>query len=168
MPVPRTFHTQGEVMNATSISLIAVVSTLVMFGTICFIAWTTSRAKTLAARAQAEAQIRLIDRFQSGPELVEFLQSEKGRQFVRQFQEAPKIVAANHVLGGIQKAVVVGMLGLGFLAVALFWPNLGMIIPGFLFLSLAIGFAISTAISVRVARSWRLLPPQQDERSDSP
>jgi len=155
-------------MNATSISLISIVGTLVTFGTICFIAWTTSRARTFAARAQAEAQIRLIDRFQSGPELVEFLQSEKGRQFVRQFQESPKIVAANHVLGGIQKAVVVGMLGLGFLAVALFWPNLGMIIPGSLLLSLAIGFAISTAISFRVARSWRLLPPAPDERSDSP
>jgi hypothetical protein len=155
-------------MNATSISLLGTVGTLATFGTVCFVVWTTSRAKTIAARAQAAAQTRLIDRFQSGPELLEFLRSAEGRQFVSQLQQAPRLVAADHILGGVRKGVVVGMLGLGFLAVACFWPSLGMIIPGFLLLSLAIGFCIATALSVRLARSWQVMPPVREERSDSP
>jgi len=154
-------------VNATSISLIAVVGTIATFATICFVAWTTSRAKTFAAGAQAAAQAKLIDRFESAPELMNFLKSAEGRQFVGQLQQAPRFAAIDNILGGIRKGVVVGMLGLGFLAVACFWPSLGMIIPGFLLLSLAIGFCVSTLISVRLARSWQVLPRARDERSDS-
>jgi hypothetical protein len=149
-----------------TIAWLAIGATFVTFATVCFVAWTTSRAQAIAARAQAEAQAKLIERFESA-ELVEFLKTKEGRQFVREFQHAPRSVAAAHVLGGIRKGIVVGMLGLGFLAVACFWPNLGMIIPGFLLLSAAIGFCISTWISFRLARSWRVLPPG-DEGPDSP
>jgi hypothetical protein len=155
-------------MTAAAISLISVVATLATFGTICFVAWTTSHAKTIVARAQAEAQTKLIERFESGPELVEFLKSAEGRQFISEFQQMPKIEATDHILGGIRKAIVVGMLGIGFLAVAWFWPALGMIIPGFLLLSLAVGFSISSLISVRLARSWGLFPGARGDRLDEP
>lgn len=151
-----------------AVAWVASVATVVTFATICFVAWVTSRAKTIAARAQAEAQMKLIERLESGAQLVEFLKSAEGRQFVRELQQAPRSVAAAEVLGGIRKGIVVGMLGLGFLAVACFWPNLGMIMPGFLLLSLAIGFCVSTLISFRLARSWRVLPPDGDPPSDSP
>lgn len=148
------------------IAWLAIAATFVTFAAICFIAWTTSRANAIAARAQAETQTKLIERFDSAA-LVEFLKTAEGRQFVREFQHAPRSVAAAHVLGGIRKGIVVGMLGLGFLAVACFWPSLGMIIPGFLLLSVAIGFSVSTWISFRLARSWRVLPPG-DEGPDLP
>jgi len=155
-------------MDSTAITLIATVGTIATFGTICFVAWTTSHAKEVAARAHADAQAKLFERFESGPELVEFFKSAEGREFISEFQQMPKIVATDHLIGGVRKGIVVGMLGAGFLAVACFWPRLGMIIPGFLLLSLAAGFGLSSLISVRLARSWDLLPRPRENRQNAP
>jgi hypothetical protein len=155
-------------MTSTAIVLISTVATVATFGTICFVAWTTSRAKAIEARAHAEAQTKLFERFESGPELIEFFKSAEGREFIGEFQQMPKIVASDHLLGGVRKGIVVGMLGIGFLAIACFWPSLGMIIPGFLLLSLAVGFGISSLISVRLARSWGVLPRGREPRVNAP
>ena len=151
-----------------TISLVSIVGTIATVGTICFVVWTTWRAKTLIARTQAEVQTKLIERIGSTRELVDFLRTPEGRQLVHDLQQVPRIVASDRMLGGIRKGSIVGMLGLGFLAVAIFWPSLGMIIPGFLLLALALGFSMATIVSAKLARSWAILPAREPESSGAP
>lgn len=132
-----------------------------LFGMIAFVVWTNARARTDRARVQAAVQTKLIDRFGSAPELVEFLKSPEGRQFVGDIEQLPRHVAGEQILGGIRKGVTTALLGVGFLCVYMFWDNLGMLIPGFILLTLGLGFFISTIISVKLSRSWGLLPPKK-------
>lgn len=131
------------------------------FGMIAFIVWTNARARTDRVRAQAAVQTKLIDRFGSAPELVEFLKSPEGRQFVGDIESLPRHVAGEQILGGIRKGIVMALLGIGFLIVYNFWPNLGMLIPGSILLTLGLGFFIATLVSIKLSRSWGLLPPKK-------
>ncbi|HVR38273.1 MAG TPA: hypothetical protein VMU84_04205 [Thermoanaerobaculia bacterium] len=143
--------------------LVPIFTSFASFGMVCFVVWTISRNRSMRARMQAEVQTRLIERFGTAPELVEFLKSPEGKSFVGDIERMPRYAAGDHILGGLRKGIVVALLGLGFLAVYAFWPNLGMLIPGFLLLTLGLGFAISTFVSIRLSRSWGIFPKKNDD-----
>ena len=61
-------------------------------------------------------QTKLIDRFGSAPELVSFLHSPAGRQFVTGVQSAPDVLTRERILSGFTRGVVLSTLGLAFMA----------------------------------------------------
>lgn len=130
------------------------------FAMIVLIVFFISQGRARTAQIQAEVQTRMIERFASAPEFVNFLQSSAGRQFMGGFGDAPRAVASDRILGGLSRGIVLAFLGAGFLGICLFEDsrNTGFLIAGFVLLGLGVGYMVSTLVSVRLSRSWGLVP----------
>ena len=115
-----------------------------------------TRAKQAHAAYRAQVQEKLIARFNSGPELVEFLQSPTGKQFLGEAAEAPKQRAYDRILGSIRNAIVLGFLGLGFLGLVLRGEDWAMY-PGFILTGLGLGFLVAAIVSNKLSKSWGII-----------
>lgn len=130
------------------IPIIGIVSSSVM---VVLIVYFVSRAKARRAEVQAEVQSRLIDRFGTAPELIEFLQSPAGRHFVSGVQSAPALLTRERILSGFTRAIVLSMLGAAFLALTFFYDD-DFAVPASILFSLGIGYLIATAVSWRLSK----------------
>jgi hypothetical protein len=132
---------------------------------IAFIVFIVARSKARQAEMQAEVQSKLIDRFSSAPELVEFLQSKPGKEFMGGVDTLPRLHASDRILGGIRRGIITAILGLGFLALCLSpeVANDGFLITGGILTSIGIGYFISTYVSIRLSRAWGLMGPSRSE-----
>lgn len=129
-----------------------------------------NRSRVRAAQLQTDMQSRMLDRFGSSPEFVNFLQSTAGQQFVKGFGDAPRSLAHDRILGGVNKGIVLSFLGTGFLAVCLFDQvrNAGLMIFGFVFLGLGVGYLVSSVVSIRLSKAWGLLPRLGESAATEP
>src|SRR6266536_5874885 len=96
--------------------LIPIVLGTGFFLMVAFIVWAKANARAQQARYNADVQTKLIERFGSGPELIEFLKSSEGQQFATGISKLPKLAARDRVVGGFTRAIFLTFLGLAFLA----------------------------------------------------
>ena len=129
------------------IPILGILSSSAMVVLIVFI---VSRARARKVEVQAEVQSRLIDRFGSAPELIEFLQSPAGRQFVTGVQSAPAILTRERLMSGFTRAIVLSMLGLAFLGLTFFVDH-DFAVPAAILFSLGIGYLIATFVSYKLS-----------------
>lgn len=149
-------------MEAIWIAIMGMLTSTVM---VVLIVYFIARARQRRAELQAEVQTRLIDRFGSAPELVEFLQSPAGRQFVSGVQGVPGVLARERILSGFTRSVVLTMLGLAFLGLTFFY-NDDFAVPAAILFSLGIGYFIATFISWRLSSNMGdVFRPNQNSNS---
>jgi hypothetical protein len=126
----------------------------IVFGNLVFlsliIAWWRMRQRRF--ELQAELQAKLIDKFGSTPELITFLQSSAGRQFVHGVQTGASFVTQERVLAGIRKAIIMSFLGLGLLAIWFVTDASWVSWFGLLFVFLGVGFLVAAFVSMRLSR----------------
>ena len=137
----------------------------IVLGTACFImiafiVWVNARARQNRLKMQTEMQTKLIERFNSAPELAEFLQSESGKKFVSGFEQVPVYSVRNRILFGITRSVVLTFLGIGFLLlwIARSTTDEGWLVAGVICLSLGLAFLVSTLITSRLSKTWGISP----------
>lgn len=148
--------------------LIPILGILSSSAMVVLIVYFVSRAKARRAEVQAEVQTRLIDRFGSAPELIEFLQSSAGRQFVSGVQSAPALLTRERILTGFSRAIILTMLGLAFTGLAIVYGGYHNPLPFFaaIFLALGIGYLLATFVSWRLSRHLHggdVLNPSADQ-----
>jgi len=126
-------------------------------------------------RARAELQTKVLDRLGSGREVIEFSQTEGGKQFIEALSMEnvegipSKGSPTEKILAAVQKGVILTLLGLGFLLLA--WryhredPGDFFTIIGVVGLSLGVGFLLSAGVSYRLSRSMGLLTTNDPTRS---
>ena len=107
-----------------------------------------ARVKERRAQLRADVQMKLIDRFGSASEFVQFVKSPEGKEFLG---DAPRMARANYI-GGIRNGIILGCIGLGFLFIAILQHDDGWYIPSFILLGLGIGFFVSSFLSMKLAR----------------
>jgi hypothetical protein len=112
-------------------------------------------ARTRRVQAQVEMQSKLIERFGSAPELVEFLHSPAGRQFVAGVQGAPAALTRERIMSGFTRAIIMTALGLSFVFIAFFDNDDDWIIPAAIVFSLGIGYLIATFVTYRFSKTIR-------------
>ena len=123
-----------------------------------------TRRRQAIARMQSDVHHKLIEKFASGHELADFLQTPGGVQLIGSLEEAPANKRpAEGILRSTQVGVILTLLGLGFLSLrgvihGGVGDKEGPVVIGILILSLGIGFLASSTISYRLSRSWGLLP----------
>lgn len=120
-----------------------------------------SKARTRRAELQGEMQSKLIERFGSSTELVAFLQSKAGQDFIRGVRTEPGKQARDRAAGGIRTGIFFSAIGLAFL---ILWPvtnNEGLAWPGTFLLILGLAFFASSYSLLRFSR-------ERDERLESP
>jgi hypothetical protein len=136
-------------MSGEWVSIVGII-----FGTIswmiivvAFFFWRQRRLQV-----QAEIQTKLIERFGSSPELVTFLNSQAGRDFVNGVQTGTVTVVRDQVLNSIRRAIVLTFLGLAFLALWMVMDERGLAWPAILLLAVGIGYFVSSYVAVVVGR----------------
>ena len=141
--------------------MIPIIGILASGTAAVLIVFFVSRGRQQRAEMQAQVQSKLIDRFGSAPELVEFLQSPAGRQFVSGVQTAPAVMARDRIHSGFTRAIVLTSLGAGFLFLA-YYERGGFIVPAAILFSLGIGYLLATTLTYRLSRAaMSELPPRE-------
>jgi len=159
-------------------SLMNTVSAVVIGSTIIVcMAWViTSIVSSIKQRAntrtRAEVYNRLIDKFGTAAELVDFLKSDAGLRFIEE-QAVDESQPMSRVLGSIRLGVSLALIGLGMVAVAELWyrelSDLYVVIAlgGTIALTAGAGFIISAVISYKLLKAWGLLPGLGKERAEA-
>ena len=149
-------------MDSTMIALIPIVTSLALFAMIVIIAISNNNSRKERARMQADVQNRLIDKFGSAPEFINFLASPAGRSFMNGFEAQPRLMAGDRILRGVKAATVLSFLGIAFLIIAAVEER-ELLIPGFILLGLGGGYVFSSILMVRLSRSWGLMDAKHPE-----
>lgn len=123
--------------------------TLGVFAAIVGIVWLRARVNQARLARQAETQQQLLAKFQSGSELVEFIETEEGKQFLRQFESDPNRM----ILVVLSAGVVSTVLGFGLL-VLMIWED-GFLFPGVGTTALGAGLIAAAIISKKLSDQWR-------------
>lgn len=134
--------------------IIPIIGMLTSSVTVVLIVFFVTRGRQRRMEAQVEMQSRLIDRFGTGAELVNFLHSPAGRQFVTGVQTAPDVLTRERIMSGFTRAVVLSCLGIAFVALAIAYDD-GWSVPAAIVLSLGIGYFLATLISYKLSSTVR-------------
>jgi hypothetical protein len=131
------------------------------FVMVAFIVYIIARTKARQVELQTQVQARLVDRFSTAPEFVDFLHSQEGKQFLGGVETLPKLNASDRILRGVRTGIITTFLGLGFLGLCLSREvgNDGFLIAGGVLTAIGIGNFISTYVSLRLSRAWGLMGP---------
>jgi hypothetical protein len=150
-------------MDTTYMIWIPIIGTLATAVTVVLVVFFVTRGRQRRVEAQVEMQSKLIDRFGSAPELVTFLHSPAGRQFITGVQSAPEVLTRERIMSGFTRAVVLSTLGLAFLGLTLL-DNSDWAVPASIVLALGVGYFIATYISYRLSGMHAAgeLGPQSD------
>ena len=137
--------------------LVPVLVPAVVFGSCIAIVWLILKFRQHRVEKQAEIQQQLLTKFETAGELSEFLDTDSGQQFMRQFESNPHRL----ILMMLSLGILSSFLGLGFLALTAL-SNADFLYPGIILLVLGLGFAAAAAVSRRLSVQW-----QQDDRAGS-
>jgi hypothetical protein len=138
--------------------IIPLVGMLLSFGLIYAIVVILARARQRRIELQVELQSKLIEKFGSTAELMTFLESPVGRQFVSGVQSA-RTATRNVMAVGIRRAIIVSFLGAGFIALWLITDINGLAWPGVLFLALGIGYYVAAMATARISSDTNVTFP---------
>jgi hypothetical protein len=128
-----------------------VLVPLAFFAMILAIVWLAMRKRQAQIRARSEFHKQLLDKFASGKEFAEFLESKGSQRFL---EELGSLGGGPYerTLGSLRAGVILAVLGLGFFALSLM--RRGFMIPGVIIFALGVGFLLAAAISHRLAKQW--------------
>ena len=144
---------------------LALLVPFAFFATILVIAWFFHLSRRSQMQAHAALQKQLLDKFSSGQEFAQFLESPGGQHYMRSMWSQDRWVQGR-ALRGIRAGIICTLIGLAFLALSAMRHRPGMIDPGALLLALGIGFLISAAVTRRLAERWR--DQQEHDRGKPP
>jgi hypothetical protein len=132
--------------------MIPIVGIIASSAMVVFVVYFVTRSRQRRVEAQVEMQAKLIDRFGSASELVTFLQSPAGKQFVDGVQSAPGLLTRDRVTTGFTRAIVLTMLGVGFILLT-FLESSDFAIPATIVFSLGIGYLIATFVTWKLSKT---------------
>lgn len=151
-------------------SLLNTVSAVVIGATIIICAaWiitsiVTSMKQRANTRTRTDVYNRLIDKFSSTPELIEFLRSDAGLRFIEEQTVEPSQPLMK-IMNSIRLGVSLALVGGGMLVVGNLWDRtLGddlytvIALGGTVALTAGAGFIVAAAISYKLCKSWGLMP----------
>jgi hypothetical protein len=146
------------------------IVTALAFGNVAWVAWLliTTVRRVKVARAQAEIQSKLLDKFESSQELLAYMQTDAGQRFVQ--IESEPVVTRNpqtKILGSIKVGTILACLGLGLLLLAGIFGDEAPLVLGTLALAIGLGFLVSSGISFKLSKSWGLIDGGATESSPS-
>ncbi|HYY72927.1 MAG TPA: hypothetical protein VE778_04985 [Candidatus Bathyarchaeia archaeon] len=139
----------------------------IFFTLVGFVFWiifsTIRRYKT--TKLQAELQAKLLEKFGSGRELLDYVQSDAGKQFLDSLTVEQK-TPYGRILGAAQVSIILILLSFAFLFLRsrVAGAEEGFLVFGSITLSLGVGFGLSAALSYYMSKSFGLLTESTEHR----
>ena len=145
--------------------LIPITMFLAIAVTVIWVSSNSNRRREVEARSQAEVHNRLIEKFGTSKEFVDFMQTDGGRSFLKPVVVANPAAPYRKILASITAGVILTMFGISLLImnVVAFDHEEGLIGGGSIFVMIGIGFLVSAAISYRLSKAWGLLQGRSTE-----
>lgn len=147
-------------MNSSLEVVAPMIALIGMFGMIAWIVRMTQAHKRTSklVQIQAELRSRLLERFDSAPELMEYLQSEAGLRFLESVP-TEKTSPYNRILGSLQAGIILALCGGAFLFLrtTISGAEEGFAFLGALALALGLGFLLSAGVAYFLSKSWGLI-----------
>ena len=144
----------------------------IVFSTLTTLAivWVVGRTRQKRYEVQAQVQTKLIERFGSAPELIEFLQSPSGREFISGVQSAPALLTRERVITGVSRSIMMVFIGLTFVGMYLVSEDdvRVLLVPAAIFIFLGLGFLVASAVSYQLSRRFGLAEPLMPPRPTEP
>jgi hypothetical protein len=143
------------------IEMMPIVLGVTFFIMVTLVVLISARARQNIALGRADLHAKMIDRFGSAPEFLEFIQSNAGREMLGLEKGAAQLAAHERIIATFRRAVIVGSVGIGFLLCCISpeVSNAFFIVVGCILLSLGAGFAISAFVSLKLLRQWGSVAP---------
>jgi len=133
-----------------------VLLVVAMFATIAWVVYLAADTSRRQRRMKAQAELhgRLLDKFSSASEVVNFLETPGGARFVDNLS-SDREEPANGILRSAHRGIVLIVVGAGCLGLirAYGWENNPLLVIGVILLCLGIGFLISAAVSHRLSKA---------------
>ena len=121
-----------------------------LFAMIFGIIWLRWRQQQALYQTRAEFHKQLLDKFATGRDFAEFLESKGSQRFLEELWSQ----GAQPKEKTLRNGIVVAMLGLSMLALT--WVEKDFVIPGVMLVAVGAGFLIAFAISRRLSKSRTL------------
>ena len=135
---------------------IPIIGILASSATAVMIVSAVTKSKQARVEAQVQMQSRLIERFGSAPELVQFLHSPAGQKFVSGVTTAPTYFARERIVSGFTRAIIMTALGLAFVFLAAYQNESGWIVPAAIVFALGVGYLAATFVTYRFSAKAKL------------
>ena len=162
---------QLELMDDLTVnSLLNTVSAVVIGGTIIICAaWiitsiVTSMKQRSNTRMRIDVYNRIIDKFATAPEFIEFLKSDAGLRFIEE-QTVDVSQPLRGVLNSVRLGVSLTLIGTGMITVSNLWDwvlgkdlYIVLALGGTVSLAAGIGFIIAAFVSYKLCKAWGLIP----------
>lgn len=133
---------------------------LAMFVTVGWVAYLAADMSRRQRRMKTQAELhgRLLDKFNSAHEVVEFLQTPSGAQFVDGIS-SDREEPASGILRSTHRGIILVILAAGCLGLTVPYgrENNPLLVIGVILLSLGIGFLVSAGVSHRLSRTLGLV-----------
>jgi multisubunit Na+/H+ antiporter MnhB subunit len=130
--------------------LTGILVPLGLFAMIFGIIWLRWRQQQALYQTRAEFHKQLLDKFATGRDFAEFLESKGSQRFLEELWSQ----GAQPKEKTLRNGIVVAMLGLSMLALT--WVEKDFVIPGVMLVAVGAGFLIAFAISRRLSKSRNL------------
>lgn len=150
-----------------AIPIVSIISSSIM---VVIVVYLVTNARQKRVEAQMQMQTRLIDRFGSAPELVQFLHSPAGRQFVAGVQTASTTFTRDRIVSAFTRGILLISIGVPFVLVALFDGDISWMVPATVLFCLGIGYMVAAFVTWKLsakliresaAEATATLPPDQ-------
>ncbi len=147
-----------------TISAVVIGSTIIISSAWVITSVVASMRQRANTRMRAEIYHKLIDKFGSASELIEFLRSDAGLRLIEEQAVEPSQPLAG-ILRSIRLGVSLALVGGGMIIVANIWDmTLGhdmwvaLALCGTVALTAGVGFLIAAAVSSKLCKRWGLMP----------
>ena len=158
----------NSLMN--TVSAVVIGATIIICSAWIITSIVTSMRQRANTRTRTEVYNRLIDKFGSASELIEFLRSDAGLRFIEEQTLGPA-QPLTKILSSIRLGVSLALVGLGMLIVGNIWDyalgnDLYVVVAlgGTVALTAGAGFIIAAAISYKLCKTWGLIPGIETEK----
>jgi len=136
---------------------------LILIGMFVMIVWIVRmtqahRRTSKLVQIQADLRNRLLEKFDSAPALMQYLESEAGVRFLESVP-SEKISPYGRILGPLQAGIILVLCGGAFLYLrtAIAGAEEGFAFLGALGLALGAGFLLSAGVAYALSKSWGLI-----------
>ena len=136
----------------------------IFFGCLMVVAaiWLGVRARVRRVELMTDLQNRVLDKFASSAEFVDFVRTPEGRAWMSSSATESRTRQADRILSSMRWGLITAALGCAFLLLAVFEER-DLIYPGLLIGSIGAGFLVHAFLAARLARSWGLMPREEGE-----
>lgn len=135
----------------------------ISFGCILVLAaiWLGMKARMRRIELMTDLQNRVLDKFGTATEFVEFVRTPEGRQWMSTSADNGGPRQADRILSSLRWGLILACFGVAFLLLAIV-DERDLVYPGFLIGSVGVGFLAHAFIATKLARKWGLMPGPSD------